>query len=75
MIRGLRKTEEFQKSVHSRLNAQIRCELAGLAATAWLNLRLQIIALLVVSGVILTALVGRGLDLIDVNHYYLNTFQ
>ncbi|KAM7539602.1 hypothetical protein Aperf_G00000028759 [Anoplocephala perfoliata] len=67
VIRGLRKETDFQASVRSRLNAQTRCKLAGLAASAWLDLRLQMIALMVVAGVVLAALVGRALDLVDVN--------
>ncbi|VUZ42719.1 unnamed protein product [Hymenolepis diminuta] len=67
VIRGLRKEDDFQKGVCSRLNAQTRCELAGLAASAWLDLRLQMIALLVVACVVLTGLVGRALNVVDVN--------
>lgn len=75
VIRGLRKEDDFQKRVYSRLNAQTRCELAGLAASAWLDLRLQMIALLVVTCVVLTGLVGRALNVVDVSSNYSNLFQ
>ncbi|KAM3176296.1 hypothetical protein ACTXT7_006791 [Hymenolepis weldensis] len=67
VIRGLRKEDDFQNRFCSRLNAQTRCELAGLAASAWLDLRLQMIALLAVTCVVLSGLVGRALNVVDVN--------
>nr|CUU97717.1 hypothetical transcript [Hymenolepis microstoma] len=67
VIRGLHKREYFQKIVRSHLNDRTRCELAGLAIIAWLNLRLQMIALLVVLCVVFTGIIGRALNIIDVN--------
>ena len=65
-IRGLRKEMVFRATTCSRLNAQTRCELTTLAAEAWLNLRLQLIALAVVLSVVLLAIIGRELELINV---------
>ncbi|VDO02577.1 unnamed protein product [Rodentolepis nana] len=67
VIRGLHKQEYFRKIVCSKLNDRTRCELAGLAIAGWLNLRLQLIALLVVTGVFFTGVIGRALNIIDVN--------
>ncbi len=67
VIRGFRKSGTFEATSGARLNDQTRCELAALAASAWLNLRLQLIAQLVVTGVVVTALIGRALGWMDVS--------
>ncbi|CDS40693.1 multidrug resistance associated protein 7 [Echinococcus multilocularis] len=67
VIRGLHKEAAFQAAAGARLNAQTRCELTTLAAAAWLNLRLQLIALLVVVCVVLISLFGRAVGLLDVS--------
>uniref|UniRef100_A0A0X3P018 ABC-type xenobiotic transporter n=1 Tax=Schistocephalus solidus TaxID=70667 RepID=A0A0X3P018_SCHSO len=67
VIRGLRKEEAFQATSGAHLNEQTRCELASLAASAWLNLRLQMIAVLAVAFVVFAAICGRLLGWTDVS--------
>ncbi|KAL5967895.1 Multidrug resistance-associated protein 7 [Taenia solium] len=67
VIRGLHKETAFREAAGVRLNAQVRCELTTLAAAAWLNLRLQLIALLVVVCVVLISLFGRAVGLVGVS--------
>ncbi|KAL5111693.1 Multidrug resistance-associated protein 7 [Taenia crassiceps] len=67
VIRGLHKEAAFLEVAGARLNAQARCELTTLAAAAWLNLRLQLIALLVVVCVVFVSLFGRAVGLVDVS--------
>ena len=56
----------FRATACALLNARTRCELTAFAARAWLDLRLQLIALLVLTGVIFTAILGRTLGFINV---------
>ncbi|VDN14797.1 unnamed protein product [Dibothriocephalus latus] len=67
VIRGFRKEETFERTSGNRLNEQTRCELASLAASAWLNLRLQMIAVMAVAFVVLAAICGRLLGWTDVS--------
>lgn len=67
VIRGFRKTGAFEETCGTRLNDQTRCEVTALAASAWLNLRLQLVAQFVVTGVVVTSLIGCVLGYIDVS--------
>ncbi|BHF60315.1 Multidrug resistance-associated protein 7 [Sparganum proliferum] len=67
VIRGLRKEEAFGKTSCAHLNEQTRCELASLAASAWLNLRLQMIAVMAITFVISAAIFGRLVGWTDVS--------
>ncbi len=68
VIRGFRKTGQFVGETGSRLNDLTRCEIAGLGASAWLSIRLQLIAFVVVAVVVAAAILGRVFDWTSVNH-------
>ncbi|VDD74815.1 unnamed protein product [Mesocestoides corti] len=75
VIRGLREEAAFRATSCSRLNDQTRCALASLAASAWLDLRLQFIALLVIVGVVVVALFGQAFGWMDVSTLLTNAFN
>ncbi|CAH8502356.1 unnamed protein product [Heterobilharzia americana] len=59
VIRGLGQEIRFRQMTASKLNDQIRAELASLAAGSWLSVRLQLIGTGVIASVVGVSLVGR----------------
>ncbi|KAF5400099.1 Multidrug resistance protein 7 [Paragonimus heterotremus] len=59
VIRGLGQELRFRKLLTDALDTQLRAELASLAASSWLSIRLQLIGTGVVTGVICLSLTGR----------------
>ncbi|KAA3674940.1 ATP-binding cassette, subfamily C (CFTR/MRP), member 10 [Paragonimus westermani] len=59
VIRGLGQELRFRKLLADVLDTQLRAELASLAASSWLSIRLQLIGTGVVTGVVCLSLSGR----------------
>ncbi|VEL11177.1 unnamed protein product [Protopolystoma xenopodis] len=59
VIRGLQDAVWFRWTAARRLSQLVRAELAGSAAAAWLNIRLQAIGLVTLAGVVIISVVGR----------------
>ncbi|CAH8484089.1 unnamed protein product [Schistosoma turkestanicum] len=66
VIRGLGQEIRFRQLTAFNLSNQIRAELASLAASCWLSIRLQLIGSTVIIGVVSVSLVGRLFDWIQV---------
>ncbi|CAH8527922.1 unnamed protein product [Schistosoma rodhaini] len=62
VIHGLGQEIRFRQLTACKLSDQIRAELASLAASCWLSIRLQLIGSAVITGVIIVSLVGRLFD-------------
>lgn len=68
VIRGLGQEIRFRQLTACKLSDQIRAELASLAASCWLSIRLQLIGSAVITGVVIVSLVGRLFDWTHVSH-------
>ncbi|CAH8508448.1 unnamed protein product [Schistosoma margrebowiei] len=62
VIHGLGQEIRFRQLTACKLSDQIRAELASLAASCWLSIRLQLIGSAVITGVVSVSLVGRLFD-------------
>ncbi|XP_018650282.1 putative multidrug resistance associated protein [Schistosoma mansoni] len=62
VIHGLGQEIRFRQLTACKLSDQIRAELASLAASCWLSIRLQLIGSAVITGVVIVSLVGRLFD-------------
>ncbi|KAF8561501.1 hypothetical protein P879_05564 [Paragonimus westermani] len=67
VIRGLGQELRFRKLLADVLDTQLRAELASLAASSWLSIRLQLIGTGVVTGVVCLSLTGRLLGWTEVS--------
>ncbi|VDP78169.1 unnamed protein product [Echinostoma caproni] len=59
VIRGLGQELRFRQLTANYLGTQLRAELASVAASAWLSVRLQLVASGVIAGVVCISLLGR----------------
>ncbi|CAH8498874.1 unnamed protein product [Schistosoma intercalatum] len=62
VIHGLGQEIRFRQLTACKLSDQIRAELASLAASCWLSIRLQLIGSAVITGVVSVSLIGRLFD-------------